>query len=109
MYCDRCNRLVYKPKCPGCGSRDLRMPGFDDFCFLEEPEPLWVRALEDLLRENGVEYRTRNVRGAALMTKTGLPGRTRFFVRYRDFEKAKELNEAFFSADFDFETEFETE
>ena len=105
MYCERCNRLVYKEKCPGCGSRDLRMPGYDDFCFLTEPDALWVQALCDLLRENGVEYLTRNVQGAYWMAKMGAPRRIRFFVRYRDYRKARELNEAFFSAEPIFETE----
>ena len=105
MYCERCNRLVYKPQCPGCGRKDLRMPQPEDFCFLTEPDPLWTQALCDLLQDNGVEYLTRKVHGAALMTKTGIPQRTRFFVRYRDHQRAKELNEAFFSGSFDFETE----
>ena len=105
MYCERCNRLVYWEKCPGCGRKDLRMPGYDDYCFLTEPDALWVQALEDLLRDNGVEYMTRNVHGAGMMAKTGAPMRVRFFVRYRDYQQAKELNEAFFSGEFDFETE----
>ena len=63
MYCERCNRLVYKQKCPGCGRKDLRMPQYDDFCYLTEPEPLWTQALKDLLQDNGVEYLTRNVFG----------------------------------------------
>ena len=105
MYCERCSRLVYKEKCPDCGRRDLRMPGPEDFCFLTEPEALWVQALCDLLGDNGVEYLTRNIHGAALITKTGLPQRTRFFVRYRDYPKAKELNEAFFNSPFEFEME----
>ena len=105
MYCERCSRLVYKEKCPGCGRKDFRMPQFDDLCFLTEPEPLWVQALKDLLQDNGVEYLTRNVQEAYWMAKTGAPQRIRFFVRYRDYQKAKELNEAFFSADFIFETE----
>ncbi len=105
MYCERCNRLVYRGKCPGCGRTDLRSPGSEDFCFLTEPDPLWVQALSGLLRDNGVEYLTRNVHGAGMITKTGIPQRVRFFVRYRDFEKAKELNEAFFNADFVFEEE----
>ena len=105
MYCERCSRLVYKEKCPDCGRRDLRMPGPEAFCFLTEPEALWVQALCDLLGDNGVEYLTRNVHGAALITKTGLPQRTRFFVRYRDYPKAKELNEAFFNSPFEFEME----
>ena len=100
MYCQRCNRLVYETKCPGCGGKNLRMPAFDDHCFLAEPEPIWVQALEDLLRDNGVEYLTRRVHGAALVTKTGIPQRVRFFVRYRDYQRAKELNEAFLNGAF---------
>ena len=105
MYCERCNRLVYKPKCPGCGRTDLRLPRDDDFCFLTEPEHLWTQALRDLLQDNGVEYMTRNVHGAGMVAKTGIPQRVRFFVRCRDFQRAKELNEAFFNADFVFDTE----
>ena len=78
------------------------MPEPEDFCFLTEPDALWVQALKDLLQENGVEYVTRNVQEAYWMAKMGAPQRIRFFVRYRDYQRAKELNEAFFSADFDF-------
>ena len=105
MYCQRCNRLVYEMKCPGCGGKNLRMPAYDDHCFLAEPEPIWVQALEDLLRDNGVEFLTRRVHGAALVTKTGIPQRVRFFVPYRDYQRAKELNEAFFNGSFVFEGE----
>ena len=105
MYCERCNRLVYKPLCPGCGRKDLRLPRDDDFCFLTEPEHLWTQALRDLLQDNGVEYVTRNVHGAGMVAKTGIPQRVRFFVRFRDHQRAKELNEAFFNADFVFDTE----
>ena len=103
MYCDQCNRIVHAEKCPGCGTRNLRLPRSEDFCFLTEPDPLWVRAMEDILTDNGVEYRTRRVNGTAMSIKTGVPQRTRFFVRYRDFAQARELEQAFFSADFIFE------
>ena len=105
MYCERCSRLVYKEKCPGCGKKDLRMPQYDDFCFLTEPDALWVQALKDLLQDNGVEYLTRNVQEAYWMAKMGAPQRIRFFVRYRDYQRAKELNEAFFNSPFEFEME----
>ena len=105
MYCERCSRLVYKEKCPGCGRRDLRMPREDDLCFLTEPEALWVQALEDLLRDNGVEFLTRNVQESYLMARTGAPRRVRFFVRCRDYRRARELNEAFFNSPFEFEME----
>lgn len=105
MYCERCSRLVYKEKCPGCGRRDLRLPRSDDFCFLTEPEHLWSQALRDILTEHGIEFLERDAYGAAQVKRTGIPQRVRFFVRYRDHQRAKELNEAFFSASFDFEME----
>ena len=105
MYCERCNRLVYREKCPGCGGKRLRMPVFDDYCFLAEPEPIWVQALGDLLQDNGVDFRMRKVHGAAMVTKTGIPQRVRFFVTYRDYQRAKELHDAFFGAEFVFEEE----
>lgn len=105
MYCARCNRIVHAEKCPGCGTRDLRLPRAEDYCFLSEPEPLWVRAMEDLLTDNGVEFATRKVFGAGMVSKTGIPQRVRFFVRYRDYQQAMELNEAFFNASFEFDTE----
>ena len=105
MYCERCNRLVYKAKCPGCGRRDLRLPGGEDFCVLAEPEHLWTQALRDILTDHGIEFMERNVYGAGQVKRTGIPERVRFFVRYRDHAQAAELNEAFFSGSFDFEME----
>ena len=105
MYCERCNRLVYKAQCPGCGRRDLRLPGGEDFCFLAEPEHLWTQALRDILTDHGIEFMERNVYGAGQVKRTGIPERVRFFVRYRDHAQAAELNEAFFSGSFDFEME----
>ena len=105
MYCASCNRLVYKEKCPGCGSRNLHLPGPEDYCFLTEPETLWSQALRDILTDNGIEFAERNVFGAGQVKRTGIPQRVRFFVRYRDYQKAQELNNAFFNASFDFETE----
>lgn len=103
MYCERCNRIVERESCPGCGRRDLRLPVSEDFCFLREPDFLWVQALKDLLEDNGVEYVTRNVFGVGRVKMTGAPERVRFFVRYRDLARAKELDKAFFSAEFIFE------
>ena len=105
MYCEHCNRLVYQPKCPGCGRKDLRMPQYDDFCFLAEPEHLWSQALRDLLSDNGVEFLERNVYGVGQVKRTGIPQRIRFFVRYRDYQLARDLNEAFFSSSFELEME----
>lgn len=105
MYCERCNRLVYAEKCPGCGRRSLRLPMPEDFCFLTEPEFLWTQALRDILTDNGIEFLERSIYGAAQVKRTGIPERVRFFVRYRDHGRATELNEAFFSASFELDME----
>ena len=105
MYCERCNRLVYKEKCSGCGKKDLRLPRAEDYCFLAEPETLWSQALRDILTDNGVEFLERNLYGAGQVKRTGIPQRIRFFVPYRDYEKARELNEAFFKSPFEFDME----
>ncbi len=100
MYCEKCNRITDGGKCPSCGRKNLRLPRMEDFCFLSEQTPLWVQSLQDLLRDNGVEYVTRNVYGVAHAKMTGVPERVRFFVRYGQYHQAKELEQAFFSAEF---------
>lgn len=49
MYCPNCYLLVNDKKCPVCGSKNLREPVSDDYCFLVEKELIWASALEDLL------------------------------------------------------------
>lgn len=100
MYCMSCNRIVTGEKCPSCGGRRLRLPRADDFCFLTDLELLWSQAMADLLTDNGIKFVTRNVFGAAQVKMTGVPERVRFFVPYSQYYQAKELEEAFFSAEF---------
>jgi len=104
MYCPNCFLLVNDKKCPVCGSKNLREPVSDDYCFLVEKELIWASALEDLLNDNGIPFVTRNVLGAGLAAKIGpAMERKRFFVPYAHYSTAKALEEDFFSGEFEFE------
>ena len=104
MYCSNCNLLTEDSRCPVCNSQYLREPKYDDYCFLLEKELLWARALEDLFRDNGIPFVTREVLGAGLTSKIGLAmERKRFYVPYGFYRAAKELEEEFFSSEFVFE------
>ena len=41
MYCPNCYLLVNDKKCPVCGSKNLREPVSDDYCFLVEKELIY--------------------------------------------------------------------
>lgn len=101
MYCEHCSRIVDRGKCLSCGRWPVRLPWPEDYCFLSEPEPIWVQALADLLTDNGIEYIAKRLHGSAMMCKTGIPQRVRFFVPYRQYPQAKELEAAFFSGEFE--------
>lgn len=104
MYCPNCYLLVNDEKCPVCGSQNLKEPASEDYCFLVEKELIWAAALEDLLRDNGIPFVTRNALGAGLAAKIGpAMERKRFFVHYIHYSTAKALEEDFFSGEFEFE------
>lgn len=104
MYCPNCNLLVKDPKCPICGSRQIRQPRSDDYCYLVEKESIWAGALSDLLTQNDIPFFTKNVLGAGLAAKMGQGAeRTRFYVPYAHYENARALEQEFFSADIDTE------
>lgn len=100
MYCPNCNVLTNDSRCTVCGSKSVREPRADDYCFLTEKELIWAGALEDILNQNDIPYVTKNVLGAGLAAKMG-PAleRTRFYVPYAHFQTAQELEQEFFSAD----------
>lgn len=100
MYCPHCNVLTDSEKCPVCGSRDLRMPIGEDYCYLAEKETIWAGALSDLLTQNGIPYVTKNLLGAGLAAKMGpAMERVRFYVPYAHYRDARELEQEFFSRD----------
>ncbi len=103
MYCSNCYRLTDDKKCPICGSRNLQEPAPTDYCFLIDKELIWATALEDLLKDNGIPFVTKNNLGAGLAAKIG-PAleRKQFYVPYADYANAKALEEEFFAFDFVF-------
>lgn len=99
MFCSRCNLLVSAPNCAVCGSRKLREPRGDDYCYLTEKDAIWAGALSGLLRQNEIPFVTKEVLGAGLAAKIG-PAleRTRFYVPYACYPAARELEHEFFAA-----------
>lgn len=111
MYCPNCYVLTEESRCSVCGSKHLRVPAGEDYCFLSEKDMIWAGALEDILKQNGIPYVTRNVLGAGLAAKMG-PAleRTRFYVPYAHYETANNLDQEFFNGqaadlDIDFEVD----
>lgn len=113
MYCPNCNVLMKSTHCPICGSKDIREPHADDYCFLAEKELIWAGALADILKQNEIPYVTRNVLGAGLAARVGpAQERTRFYVPFADHATAQALEQEFFNADvgdMDFEGSTEAE
>ena len=98
LYCERCGVLTDGDRCPSCGSRKLRQPEAGDLCFLVEKESLWSGMLADVLEQNGIPCMKKSSMGAGLAIRAGALFETfRFYVTYRDLEKARELVEELFS------------
>ena len=98
MYCENCCILFSENRCPVCGSKKVRMPEPDDYCFLTEKEMIWAGMLEDVLKQNGIPFFTKQMLGAGLALKIGpMSERCRFYVPYSHFREADELVEALFA------------
>lgn len=101
MYCPNCNLLIEAVRCPVCGSRNIRQPYADDYCFLLEKNAVWADTFGQLLEQNGIPYTTQNTSGAALVLKKGLAQTmVRFYVPYVHYQTALELDQGFFSSQF---------
>lgn len=106
MYCPNCHILLNGSRCTVCGSRELRIPRAEDYCYLTEKELLWAGALKDILTENGVPFVTNHALGAGLAAKMGpAMERVRFYVPYSHYEAAKNLERQFFAADITLNTD----
>ena len=71
-----------------------------DFVLLLEKEAIWVRMLEEVLKDNGVPCVSFPVLGAAFTLRTGLPDSLRLYVPAEHLQRAMELREELFSAEF---------
>lgn len=99
-YCPSCHILVRDTLCPVCGKRWLEEPQMDDYCYLTEKEALWAGVLQDCLRQNGIPHLTESALGAGLTAQIGTMLETvKFYVRYRHYSQAKELEAELFAAE----------
>ena len=98
MYCENCCILFAENRCPVCGNKKVRIPEPDDYCFLTEKEMIWAGMLEDVLKQNGIPYFTKQMLGAGLALKIGpMSERCRFYVPYSHFQESDDLVEAMFA------------
>jgi len=98
LYCPNCNVLVREARCPVCGSRNVRSPMPDDYCYFVEKEVIWAGALGDLLTQNQIPFVTKNALGAGLSAKIGpAQERVRFYVPYSHYGSARDLEQEYFS------------
>lgn len=67
-------------------------------CCLCEQDAIWTPALEDILREEGIAFRTQQVFGAGLAAYVGpIMERTQFFVARESLAHAQEIVRVLFS------------
>ena len=99
-YCENCSVVFEGDRCPACGSKKVREAGSEDKVFLVEKEQLWSPMLKDVLDQNGIPCLCRNVKGAGLALKLGMMSeRVRFYVLYKDLDKAKDIVSELFADD----------
>ena len=96
-FCEKCNTLCTDSICPDCGSKDLRAPEANDFCFLTERAPMWADMLRAALSDVGIESAFRPLLG---MGTTFGAGRTldrhQIYVPYDRFTEAQDVMFAIF-------------
>ena len=97
FYCPNCCRFREMDRCPMCGEKHLRAPAMGDLCFLEDVDFVWSGMLEDVLRQNSVDFISRTDRSASVAAEIGRMGqRVRYYVRYEDYSQARDLADSLF-------------
>ena len=100
MYCEKCRHIFDGERCPNCRKGKVRQVKDDDLCYLTEKGSPWNGMLEDVLRQKGIPFMTGGRLGAGLSTYVGpILEVTRFYVRWSDLEKAREVVAALFGED----------
>ncbi|MBR0302643.1 MAG: hypothetical protein IJQ80_02225 [Clostridia bacterium] len=100
MYCKNCSVVFEGDICPVCGSKRIQPPASDDQVFLAEKEAVWSEVLSDALDDNGIPFFTKGLYGAGMAIKIGpMFEKMRFFVLYKDLERASDIVSELFSAE----------
>ncbi len=96
LYCAKCWEAFAEGRCPVCGGRKNRPLREEDPVFLMETDGLWVGAVEEMLRDNGVPTMRKGRHGAFLTAVCGPVSEIyEIGVPFADLEKAKALVEVF--------------
>ena len=101
-FCENCQTVFEESgrRCPQCGSRRIREAREDDLAYFCDKDTLWAAVLEDVFRQNGVDFYAKNLMGAAMTMRAGLAGELRrFYVRFDQWPLAKALYMELFSAE----------
>ena len=98
-YCENCHLLCEWPVCGYCGTRPLREPRADDYCFLSSRNEPWAQMLTELLQEERIAVVTRPVpqRGDGYSGERS--AYTELFVPFPELERAKELERALLTSE----------
>ena len=96
-YCENCHLLCEWPVCGYCGTRPLREPRADDYCFLSSRNEPWAQMLAELLQEERIAVVTRPVPQRGFGYSGERSAYTELFVPFPELERAKELERALLS------------
>ena len=99
FYCDNCHLLNEDPICAFCGSKLIRGPKDDDYCFIANKASPWAEMLQGILEDDHIPVIVRqwSPRTAAYTGEVGT--RTDFFVPYAVLEHAKQLEQALMNSE----------
>ncbi len=96
MYCESCKTVFDNDTCPYCGSKKVRLPAYNDYCYLKEMDYMWGKLLEDALKDSGIPAVSFMPRGKALVRRNR-QDRVAIYVPYEFFDTAKEIDGQLFS------------
>lgn len=103
LFCDNCNELTEQSTCSKCG-KPTREPHDNDMCFIQELSGINADMFADALSNNDIEFVhvpsfSINVVSAPALQGVNYyntPSSYKFYVRFADFDKARETLEVLF-------------
>ena len=103
LYCERCMTLAPDGRCPYKAKHLLRDVQDCDPVYLMSKNSVWAGLVENVFRDNSIEYLTKGQLGAGLIATVGEVLEVYdFYVRYCDLDRARDIVEGLFS-EFDVE------
>ena len=97
-YCKKCRTLVVvnsKGKCFLCNCKTEK-PQDNSVIYLVTKEFVVAGMLEEMLKNNNIQYLKESIYGAGI-TKGAMFDQFSFYVKFDDYEKAKQLLDEYFN------------